>query len=258
MIAAYSKTTPFSFGARFRQLSIALYSRTRKPSGSNRRLALSVTPPNGKQLFEDLPGGKRPWRDSSKAVLSRHGTISLYPRLHRLCRRRINADHPSRKQRLAAFAESIGPLLRHPHTIRYAKNNVAGSSGPAIGTISKRRDDSQRFPRHQVTLSSPSETNTHDCIYDCINKSPSGSSESRWASRWHCGQRKSAIDFERLQLTRFSKRFSFCFGCHENRKHQTKQKQARSRQHSRSNAKRAKHYWQTIRCRNSSKSRDGN
>lgn len=110
--------------------------------------------------------------NSSKAVLSRHGTISLYPRLHRLCRRRINADHPSRKQRLAAFAESIGPLLRHPHTIRYTKNNVAGSSGPAIGTISKRRDDSQRFPRHQAALSSPSANHTHDCIYDCINKKP--------------------------------------------------------------------------------------
>lgn len=141
LIAAYSKATPFSFGARFRQSSIALYSRTRKPSGSNRCLALSVTPLNG-------------------------------------------------KQRLAAFAESIDPLLRHPHTIRYTKNNAAGSSGPAAETISKRRDDSQRFPRHQVTLSSPSATNTHDCIYDCINKSPSGSLGSRWASRWHCGQRK--------------------------------------------------------------------
>ena len=110
--------------------------------------------------------------NSSKAVLSRHDTISLYPRLHRLCRRRINADHPSRKQRLAAFVESIDPLLGHPHTIRYAKNNVAGSSGPATETISKRRDDSQRFPRHQAALSSPYANHTHDCIYDCINKKP--------------------------------------------------------------------------------------
>ena len=61
-----------------------------------------------------------------------------------------------------------------------------------------------------------------------------------------------------LQLARFSKRLSFSFRRHDNRKHQTNQKKTRSRQHSWSNTKRAKHYWQTIRCRNSSKTRDGN
>ena len=149
------------------------------------------TPKRKAAIQGSAGGGKSAYMNSYNGICPpcRHDTISLYPRLHRLCRR-INADHPSRKQRLAAFAESIDPLLRHPHTIRYTKNNAAGSSGPAAETISKRRDDSQRFPRHQVTLSSPSATNTHDCIYDCINKSPSGSSGSRWASRWHCGQRK--------------------------------------------------------------------
>lgn len=60
MIAAYPKTTSSSLGTRFRQLPIAPYSIIRKPSKSNRRLALSVTPLNGKQLFKGLPGAVRP------------------------------------------------------------------------------------------------------------------------------------------------------------------------------------------------------